>query len=68
MNVDPDKHLDVPWRQGRYDNSHRLVLAQLGPVPEEHDPPVGWMESAALAERIVTIHNDALRIRGRLGL
>jgi len=46
------------WRTGR--KVGRTIYAQLGDVPDDHDPLIGMLDTAALAAAAVRAHNTEL--------
>lgn len=45
------------WRLG---GNARTIHVQLGSQPDDHDPLIGLMDTAALAARVVDDHNQRL--------
>lgn len=51
-----DSALNYPWRVGR--KLGRTIYAQAGPEPSDDDELLGLMETEAIAEEVVRLHNE----------
>lgn len=57
----PDRNKWASRMYWRTAHERRLIFAQFGPEPSEHDFLIGVMDTAELAREVVEAHNQRLK-------